>query len=60
MEVEETNYDEIQLQSAEKLAHEFSDKISKIMLPLYEGFRSQTENGKVLGLYPILKFPSPN
>ena len=30
------------------------------MLPLYEGFRSQSENGKVMGLYPILKFPSPN
>ena len=28
------------------------------MFPFYEGFKSQSENGKVLGLYPVLKFPS--
>jgi len=26
------------------------------MCPLYDQFRHQTENGKVLGCYPILKF----
>ncbi len=28
------------------------------MFPLYDGFKSQAENGKIMGMYPVLKFPT--
>lgn len=58
IQVEDYNNDEPQSYSTDQIVQDLSEKISKIMFPLYDTYQSQSQNGKVMGLYPVLRFPT--